>query len=265
MRIPLLAGRMLDARDGKDSRVTLANQALAKKYFPNADPVGKRLKFGRPTDDDPWMTIVGIVADDKQDAMDKPARPEVFVSMTQNPQNPMTFVVRSTRDTESTVAAVRDQVHAVDKDLVLTDVAALTDVVQAAMANERFRTTLLSAFAGVALFLAALGVYGVLAYFVTQRSRELGIRLALGARRGSLFTLVLRQGLRPVAIGAAVGVIAAAGVTRAMQSLLFEVTPIDPATYGVALTMLVAIAITACALPAARATRVDPLIALRDE
>ena len=205
------------------------------------------------------------MADEKQDGMDLPARPEVYVPLARNSQNPLTFVVRSAAAVESTLASAREQLRSVDKDLVVTDVAAMTDVVRESMSEERFRATLLSLFAGVALFLAALGIYGVLAYFVSQRSRELGIRVALGARPAAIFGLVVGQGLRAVAIGAAAGIAASLGITRAMQSLLFEIAPLDAPTYSVAMAMLTTIAIGACALPAMRATRVDPLVALREE
>jgi ABC-type antimicrobial peptide transport system permease subunit len=156
-------------------------------------------------------------------------------------------------------------VAGVDKDLALTQFATLEDLVDVSMAEARFRTTLLTAFAGLALFLAALGIYGVLAYFVSQRGRELGIRLALGARPSALFRLVVGQGLRPVAAGVAIGLAGAVAGTSLLESLLFGVTPVDPVAYGVATVVLGAIALAACAVPALRATRVDPLAALREQ
>jgi len=265
MGIRLLAGRMLEERDGKDSKVTIVNEALARKYFRGSDPIGKRIKFGRPTDDDEWMTIVGMVADEQQDAMDAPAKPQVYVTMPQNAQNPMTFVVRSAADADTVVARARQEVRGVDKDLAITDVAPLADVVRDSMADERFRTTLLSAFAGVALFLAALGVYGVLEYSVSQRSRELGVRLALGARPQALFRMVVREGMRPVVLGGVAGLVVATAASRLIATLLFGVEPGDPSTYAAAATVLTVIALAACMMPAMRATRVDPLVALRDE
>ena len=266
MGIPLVAGRMLTEHDGAESNVTLVNETLGRKYFRGVDPVGKRIRFGRPTDkDDPWTTIVGVVGDAKQDGMDKAPQPEVYVPYAENSQNPATFVMRSSVDTESLISAARHTVRAVDRDLLLTEVTTLNDLVRDATGDERFRTTLLSLFAGVALFLAALGIYGVLAYFVSQRSRELGIRLALGARPQSVFSLVVRQGMQPVAAGVASGLIAALGFTGTMKSLLFGITPLDPPTYAAAIATLAAAALTACALPAARAMRLDPLVALREE
>jgi putative ABC transport system permease protein len=153
----------------------------------------------------------------------------------------------------------------IDRDLLLTDVTTLDDLVRDSMHDERFRTTLLDGFAGIALFLAALGIYGVLAYFVSQRSRELGIRLALGAHPHILFLMVVGQGLRPVAAGAGVGLTLAVALTGLVKSMLFGVEAADPATYAVTAAVLAAIAAGACTLPALRATRVDPLVALRDE
>ncbi len=266
MGIRLLAGRMLDERDRIDQpRVTIVNLALARKYFRGADAVGKRITFGRPADNDPWVTIVGVVADEQQDAMDKAAQPQVYSPLRQQMQNPMTFVVRSTLDESAVMAAARREVQGVDKDLALTALTTLESVVHQSLGDQRFRTALLSAFAGVALFLAALGIYGILAYFVSQRSRELGIRLALGAKPAALFGMVVRQGMRPVVSGGIIGLAGAVALTTVMQSFLYGVAPLDPATYAVAAVMLAMIALAACAVPALRATRVDPLVALRDE
>jgi putative ABC transport system permease protein len=269
MGIHLLAGRLFDASDTREKpQMTIVNEALARRFFrglPNADVVGKRVSFGRPQDNSPWVTIVGVVADEKQDGLDRPAEPTEYSSIGQRLQNPLTFVIRTTVEPEAAFAGARAQVAAVDKDLALTQTATLEEVVNRSMADAKFRTTLLTLFAGIALLLAALGIYGVLAYFVSQRSRELGIRLALGARPAALFRMVVGQGMRPVAIGAALGLAGAVGITTLMQSLLFGVTPVDAAAYVVATAVLGAIAIAACAAPALRATRVDPLTALRED
>jgi predicted permease len=269
MGIRLLAGRLFDDGDTRDKPpVTIVNETLARRYFPglsNDALVGTRLSFGRPQDTSPWVTIVGVVADEKQDGLDRPAEPTEYSSIGQRLQNPLTFVVRTAVGTNAAVAGARAQVQAVDKDLALTQVTTLDDVVNGSMADARFRTTLLAMFAGVALLLAALGIYGVLAYFVSQRSRELGIRLALGAKPRELFAMVVRQGLQPVLAGAIAGLAGAAALTTVTRSLLFGVTPLDPLTYAVATAALAAIALTACAVPALRAMRVDPIVALRDE
>ena len=266
MGTPLRAGRMLTERDTAGSNVTLVNEALAKTYFRGVDPVGKRIKFGRPSDkDEAWITIVGVVADEKQDGLGAATRPEVYVPYPENVQNPATFVVRSQIDAGAIVSAARQTVRAIDRDLLVSDVTTLDNLVHDSIGDERFRTTLLAGFAVVSLLLAGLGIYGVLAYFVSQRARELGIRLALGARPRALFLMVVAQGMRPVAAGGAIGLVAAAALTSLMRSMLFGVELADPATYTATTTVLAAIAAAACAIPALRATRVDPLIALRDQ
>jgi putative ABC transport system permease protein len=232
MRTPVLSGRDLNEFDTANSPpVTLANQALGKKYFHGQDPVGKRIRFGRPTDKEPWVTIVGVVADQKQDGLDHTAQPEVYTPFAQETGNPMTFVIRTRNDPEGLVAFARDQVHAIDKDLALTDVTTLQDEVHGSVKEQRFRTSLLSGFAGVALLLAAIGIYGVLAYLVAQRSREIGIRMALGAERSRVLQMVLRQGMQPVLFGALAGIAGAVALTRLMKQLLFGVDALDPATY----------------------------------
>ena len=269
MGIRLLAGRPFELTDTRDRPpVTIVNESLARTFFPglsNEAVVGRRVTFGRPQDNSPWVTIVGVVADEKQDGMDRAAEPTEYSHLGQRLQNPLTFVVRTPVAAEPALAAARARIHDVDKDLALTQATTLERLVDSSLADAAFRTTLLSAFAGIALLLAALGIYGVLGYFVSQRSRELGIRLALGAKPAELFRLVVGQGMRPVAAGAVIGLAGAAGITTLMRSLLFGVTPVDPAAYAVAIAVLAAIAIAACAVPALRATRVDPLIALRDE
>jgi putative ABC transport system permease protein len=177
----------------------------------------------------------------------------------------MTFAMRTSLDPGTAIAAARRDVQAVDRDLALTSVTTLQDIVEEALGDYRFRTALLSAFAATALFLAALGIYGVLAYAVSQRSRELGIRLALGARPRELFAMVVGDGMRPVIAGAIVGVAGAIASSTLIKSLLFGVAAVDAGTYAVALATLAAVALTACAVPARRATRVDPLVALRED
>ncbi len=264
--VPLVRGRFLtDADRPPHAPVTLVNETLATKYFGGADPVGRRIKFGRPQDKDEWTTIVGIVGDVKQDAMDVAVQPEVYEPLAQNSQNRVSFVVRSALPPDALMAAVRPQVHAVDKDLALTDAGRLGEVVHNATADQRFRTSVLAAFAIVALFLAALGIYGVVAYFVAHRSRELGIRLALGASVADVFGIVLRQGMLPVIAGALAGLAVASAAAGLIRSLLFGIEPLDPMTYGSAVLTLCVVAVGACALPAARAVRIDPASALRDE
>jgi len=269
MGIRLLAGRWFAETDTRQTpQVAIVNETFARRYYrgmPIEQVIGKRVGFGRPQDNAPWVEIVGVVADEKQDGLDKPAEPIAYSSIGQRQQNPMTFVVRGTQPADAMIAMARRAIAEVDKDLALTDVTTLKEVVEGSMEGHRFRTTLLGAFAAIALFLAALGIYGVLAYFVSQRSRELGIRLALGAKPAELFRLVVGQGLRPVAAGAVIGILGAVGLTGLMQSLLFGVKPLDLPTYAAATATLAVIALVACALPAMRAMNVDPLVALREE
>jgi putative ABC transport system permease protein len=269
MGIRRLAGRWFAETDTRQSpQVAIVNETFARRYYrglPVDQVVGKRITFGRPQDNAPWIDIVGVVADEKQDGLDKPVEPTAYSSIGQRQQNPLTFVIRSAQTPDAVLAMARRTVAEVDKDLALTNVTTLEHVVEQSLEGHRFRTTLLTGFAAIALFLAALGIYGVLGYFVSQRSRELGIRLALGAKPSELFRLVVGQGLKPVAAGAAIGLVGAAALTGLMQSLLFGVQAIDPVTYAAALTTLAVIAAVACALPALRATKVDPLVALREE
>jgi putative ABC transport system permease protein len=263
---PLVKGRWLNEFDRPPQPpVTLVNETLAKRYFRGADAVGKRITFGKPTDKPQWVTIVGVVADVKQDGMDEPVQPEVYVPVAEEVQNPLTFVVRSRMEPDAVVALARAQVRAVDKDLVPTDISTLEGVVRRSVDGQRFRTWLLGSFAGLALLLATLGIYGVLAYFVAARVRELGIRLALGATPAQVWRMVVGQGMRPVLWGSIAGLAAAYAGADLMKSLLFGVAPLDPATYAAAAGALALVGAIACAAPALRAVRVDPLRALRNE
>jgi putative ABC transport system permease protein len=264
---PLLRGRWLTVADEQEGAplVTLVNETLEKTYFRGTEAVGKRIKFGRPNDKDPWVTIVGVVADEKQEGLSKPVQPEVYVPFSQDVSNSITFVLRTSGAPEALAPRAREIVHQVDKDLALFDVGTLSDVVYSSAQGERFRSSLLAGFAGAALLLAAIGIYGVVAYLVAQRTREIGVRMALGARSGQLAALIFRQGMQPVAIGLCVGLLCALAVTRLVRALLFGITANDPATYIVTIALLAAVAAAACFIPALRAARVDPMIALRDE
>jgi putative ABC transport system permease protein len=265
----LISGRFLNAFDTvKSPPVTLVNESLAKNYFRGADPIGKRMKFERPQDKGGWVTVVGVVADTKQDSMAARAEPEVYVPLTQsNPEDGLgiAVVIRGSGNPDVLIAAARHEIHAIDKDLALTDFTTLRDLVHDSVGDQRFRTTLLAGFAGCALFLAVLGVYGVLAYSVAQRTREIGVRMALGASAAQLFRMILRDGMRPVLVGSIVGLAGAYAVTGLIQSLLFGVAAIDPPTYLLTFAILAAVALAACAVPASKAIRVDPLVSLREQ
>jgi len=264
---PLLSGRWLNDADQRENSplVTLVNETLEKKYFRGSSAIGKRLKFGRPNDKDPWVEVVGVVADVKQAGLAKPVQPEVYVPFQQDVTSNATFVVRSTGAPEALASVARDAVHQIDKDLVLLDVKTLSGAVYESTQSERFRSSVLAGFAAAALLLAGIGIYGVLAYLVALRTREIGIRMALGARVAQLVSLVFRQGMTPVLIGLGAGVLAALALTRLIRTLLFGIDSNDPGTYISTIAILAVVAAAACSLPALRAARVDPVIALRDE
>jgi putative ABC transport system permease protein len=266
MQIPLVEGRTFNEFDtAKSPPVAIVNQTLARVYLRGNDALGKRLRYGKPTDTDPWVTVVGVVADSRQDGLDIPVQPEAWTPLRQQTNGGITFVVRSNNDPVMLIAAARREVHAVDRDLVPTNVKLLDDLVRQAAGDQLFRSTLLAAFAGIAMFLAALGVYGVLAYSVTQRTKEIGVRMALGARTPRIVGMVLGDGLRPVAAGILFGLVGAWLASGAIRSMLFGVGLADPATYVLTVIILGASAIGACAIPAVRAIRVDPAVSLREQ
>jgi putative ABC transport system permease protein len=262
----IVSGRAFtDADDAQAPPVAIVNQALERRYFRGASAVGKRVKYGRPQDPDSWVTIVGVVADQRQDALDTEPRPEAFTPLAQQASGRVSIVVRGPADPGALAAGARAAVRGFDEELVVINLAPLGDLVRGSLGDQRFRTIVLAAFAAVALLLAALGVYGVLAYTVASRTRELGVRLAVGAPRGRLFAMVVRDGLRPVALGVAAGLPLAFAGALLGRSLLFGIAPADPLTYVATVAVLGAVALAACLVPAARATRVDPLVCLRED
>ncbi len=266
MGIPLIRGRLFDDSDREDTApVTLVNETMARRSWPNGDAVGKRMRTGSPDDPGPWLTVVGVVGDVKQYGLDQEQKTQFYRPQRQRPQRPMSLVVRAAGDPSGLATALRQAVLSVDSDQPIYDVRTMAGLLSDASAPRRLSLLLLGAFAATALLLAGVGIYGVLAYSVTQRTHEIGIRMALGARRGDVLLMVLRQGLRLVLAGATLGVAAAVGLTRLMSSLLFGVSPTDPETLGLVSLVLVAVALLACLVPARRASGVDPMIALRCE
>ncbi|HYM10612.1 MAG TPA: ABC transporter permease [Bryobacterales bacterium] len=260
MRTPLLRGRFPNQSDTKKSGlIAVVNSAFESAYFPDKNTVGKQVILGRRG----AATIVGVVADLKQERIDRPARPAAFIPSTQIIPPAVTFFVRGRGDRHALVTAARRAVHSVNKVVPLANVATLDELVQASISGQRVRTTLLSLVAGAALFLAALGLYGVLAYSVVQRSTEIGIRMALGASAPRLFRMILLDGMRPVIIGAAFGFAAAYAASGLIRSLLFGTVPADPATYLLTVLILAVVSLCACAIPAMNAIHVDPMVSLR--
>jgi putative ABC transport system permease protein len=264
--ISIVRGRDFTARDNLDApNVAIINEAMARRYFPNEDPIGKRLTPGLPRPDNPWAEIVGIVKDIPHRAVGSAAEPDWYLPYLREPRRDLHLFVRTTGDPASFAEAVRHQVLALDKDQPLTTIKTLDDVIKATVAPRRFNTLLLGLFAAIALLLAALGIYSVISYSVAQRTQEIGIRMALGAQRSDVWRLVVRQGMTLVMIGIAIGLSAALALTRLMKNLLYEVSATDPLTFALIALLLIGVALLACYVPARRAMKVDPLQALRHD
>jgi putative ABC transport system permease protein len=268
MRIPLVRGRSLEERDVHDtSQVLLVSQSLADRFWPNQNPLGKRIKLpwnpGR--DDEPWREVAGVVGDVKQYGPDKPSTMALYLPHAQYPVSFMTLAVRSNGDPATMVGPVRQVIQSLDADQVPTDVMTMEEVMADSIQTRRFSMTLLGAFAALALTLAAIGIYGVMSYAVAQRTHELGIRLALGARTFNVLALVLKSALALTVAGITVGSVGVFAVTRLMKSLLFDTAPNDLPTFVAVCAGLMLVAMVACYIPARRATKVDPLVALRNE
>jgi putative ABC transport system permease protein len=268
--VSMLQGRDFNERDGeKAPPVVIVNQAFAQKYFPNEHPVGKRIKPGISTrdaePDPPMREIVGVVADVRNRNLSSELRPGYFVPAAQIPFNQMTLVVRTTNDPHSLITAVQNEVHSMDREVPVFSIKTMDEYIAATVAAPRFNTTLLAIFASVALILTIVGLYGVMSYSVAQRTNEIGIRMALGARVTDVLTLVFKQGLKLVLIGEVIGLAGAFALTRLIRGLLFGVTPTDYTTFIAVAVVLALVAVLATLIPARRAAKVDPLVALRYE
>ena len=268
MKIPLRAGRTINDRDTADSlRVVVINQTLARTYFPNADPVGQHLHFGSEGNEpNPPIEIVGVVGDSHHEAIATKPGPEMYLPHAQDPGRRVNYVFRTASENLAGIdTAVKRAVHEIDKDLYVPKPQPMQEFLAADLAQPRFNMMLLAVFAGVAMILAAIGIYGVIAYTVAQRTREIGIRMALGAQRTEMMAMVLRQSLALVAVGLVIGVLASLAGTRLMSSLLFGVGATDVSTYALVIVLLGAAALLASYIPARRAMKVDPMVALRYE
>jgi putative ABC transport system permease protein len=265
MGIPVLAGRGFERRDRSDSTLpTLVSETFARRYFPGDTALGQRIRLG-PNPNAAWRTIVGIVGDVRDLGLGAPPRPDVYVLFTQSPSAAMALVLRTAGDPGTAVAPARGVIRSLDPDVPISNVGTLRQVVGGSVARTRYAGSLLAGFAALALVIAVVGIYGVMSYLVMQRRRELGVRLALGAKPTDITRLVLREGIQIGALGAVVGIMAAIAVTRAMGRLLFEVSPADPATYAAVTLLLAGALLAACYVPARRAARVDPMVALRTD
>jgi putative ABC transport system permease protein len=274
MRIPLVAGRSIDARDVAEREpVVMVNEALAKRFFGEGGvnvAVGRRVKWGSPSSPAPWLTIVGVTANVKDTGLDHEQESSIYFPAQQAPSanlggmmRSFAFVVRTNADDPSLAASVRRVIRGIDPEMPIVGPRWMTDLIDQSMAERRFNTYLLGAFALLALVLASVGLYGLIAYMVVQRSREIGVRLALGALPSDVVRLVLRQGTAIAAIGIALGLVGALALTRVVRTLLFQVSPFDPASFAGAATLLLGVAVLASLLPAWRAGRTDPQTVMR--
>jgi predicted permease len=266
MGIPLVAGRLFTEHDTRASdRVVAVDEFMARQMWPGADAVGKRIKSGGLDSTSPWMTVVGVVGRIKQDALDAESRIAVYFPHTQFPARSMNVVLKTRADAASLAAPAIEAIRAMDPDLPVYNVRTMTARVSESLARRRFAMLLLTLFAALGFGLATVGVYGVIAYLVSQGARELGIRIALGATPGGIVRLILREGLTLAALGVTAGVLGAFAAARLMRRLLFQVDALDPATFATTAALLTAVAALAALIPAARAARIDPIVALKSE
>jgi putative ABC transport system permease protein len=268
MKIPLAGGQFFSVEDGPQAPpVVIVNQAMANRYWPNQDPLGKRIKIGSLDSKSPWFSVKGVVHDSAQSALDQGIKPEVYFAMGQmaGRYRRMNLAVRTSVDPKSTVAAIQAAIREVDKDQPVYQIQTIDELMRDSIGTRRFALTILILFAALALVLAVSGIYGVISYSVTQRTQEIGIRMALGAKTADVLRLVLVQFMRLTAVGVALGLAGAYALTRLMASLLFGVTATDITTFVLVALTLSLVALVACLIPARRATKVDPLVALRYE
>jgi putative ABC transport system permease protein len=263
---PLVRGRFFAASDDEQAPpVALIDEALAQRFFANQDPIGKHVRRSPRDAKAPWVTIAGVVGNIKTDGFDQPDQPHLYTPIFQSPAYAMAVYLRTEVSPTSLTQSLRQQVQAVDANLPLFGERSLEDLVSTSLAQRRFAMQVVGLFAALAMLLAGVGIYGVMAYLVNQRTREIGIRLALGASRGAILRWVFRQGMWLTLVGVSVGLVGALAATRLLRSLLFGVAPTDLLTYAGLVGVLAVVALLACYIPARRATKVDPLVALRYE
>ena len=265
LEIPILAGRnFTDSDDDKALPVAIVDQTLARQYWPNENPIGKRVKSGPIQSTNPWLNIIGVVGDVKTDSLELQEAPHIYLSDFQAPAYNSVIYLRTAGAPGTLGDAIRPEVEAVDPNVPVYAVRTMEDVIARSMAERRFALQILGFFAGVALLLAAIGIYGVMAYTFSQRRHEIGIRMALGAQPRDILRMALGEGMTLVAIGLGSGLVGALILTRFLRSMLYAVSPNDPLTFAALLALLAAVALLACLVPARRATQTDPLVALRD-
>ena len=263
--IALKKGRFFSSQDRRNSLpVAIINETMARNFWPNDDPIGKRFSFPERKAS-PWFTVVGVVADMHRQGLEKQVAPQVFRPHDQGIDNEIDLLVRTESDPLTIASTVRAEIQSIDKTVPKFGVTTVEQQLGEQTAERRFQTSLLGLFSFIALFLSTIGIYGLMHHFVVQRTNEIGVRMALGARYGDVLRLVLRQGLTLTAIGILVGILGASGLTQILASLLYGVTPTDPLTFALAPATLLGVAALACWIPARRAARIDPLVALRQD
>jgi predicted permease len=264
MQATLVHGRAFTEgdEDGKQP-VAIIDQSTARKYWPDGDPLGRHVRFGTDSTE-PWTTIVGIIEDIKNDGLDVDGVPHIFVSAYQDPSKQVNVVLRTSLPAALLEPQIRHEIESIDPGLPVFNVISMDDILDRSLASRRFSADLVGGFAGLAVLLASIGIYGLLAYMVSQRSREIGIRMALGARRDDILRMFLRKGVALAGLGIVAGLAFSAATASTMASLLYGVRPHDPAVFLIVPLLLFAVAVLASYLPARRATKVDPMIALRE-
>jgi putative ABC transport system permease protein len=266
--IPIVRGRAFGEHDNLAApQVVLVNQALAQQDFRGEDPVGKRVSFGGSDKNNQpiWLEIVGVVSNVRSIELQEEPLPEIYTASLQDAFSNMSVVIRTSGEPGALAAAVREAAQDVDRGQPVADIRTMENIVSESVTQPRFNVTLLGVFGAIALILSAAGIYGVTSYTVSQRTHEIGIRMALGAKAPDVLQLVMRQGMKPALTGLAIGLAAAIALTRLMKSLLFGVTATDPVTFAALALLLLCVALLACYFPARRATKVDPMVALRCE
>ena len=266
MGIQLLAGRDFTDADNKDApNVTIVDERLARQYWPNESPIGKRVRFGPPEDNEPWHTVIGVVSTVRHQRVQEDTRQSVYLPHQKIPVTGMTLVARTSSNPTDFAGAIRREVAQLDRDIPVSQIATMEEVVAESIWQPRLYATLFAVFAGGALALAIIGIYGVMAFLVQTRTHEIGVRMALGATTRDVFNLIVGRGMKLTAVGIVIGIVGAIALTRWMQSLLFNTSTTDPITFVLISVLLSLAAFFACYIPARRAAKVDPLVALRYE
>jgi predicted permease len=264
LQATLLRGRSFTEGDENGKQpVAIIDESTARKYWPDREPLGRQVRFGKdPTQ--PWITVVGIIKDIKNEGLDIDGVPHIFVSVYQDPSKQVSVVLRTSLPATLLEPQIRHEIQSIDPGLPVFNVGSMNDILDRSLASRRFSADLVGGFAGLAVLLASIGIYGLLAYMVGQRSREIGIRMALGARRDDILRMFLRKGVALAGVGIVAGLVFSAAAASMMASLLYRVRPHDPAVFLIVPLLLLAVAVLASYLPARRATKVNPIVALRE-